>query len=452
MSSTPPIGTPKKHEECFETPHLIKRRSSLMRDNNFCQPKPSDLSEKIVYTDAFQRLRRIKQLGAMDFVVSSATHTRFEHSLGVSELARSMVKHLNYVQVVSTQQTTGEDVVNESDDRTIEVAALCHDLGHGPFSHVYEGVMKARGIHFNHEEQSVKLFKKIVDDESIDFTTDEVRGVEEIILNNLTSSKKWRRQIVSNESNGIDVDRLDYIRRDSYHLNIPLRFKVENIIQNSVILDNNICYLTDCKNDLEELFNNRYALYKNFYNGKETGSAELLVSDILIQAANYIPTLKATPDDLDTFIQLDDSVLNQIRFSKDPNLKQAKEMTRLLDRGKLYPLVTTIKQTQANEEMIAKLTPELVANFGKNLLPNDIIVNNQTISVARKDNWENIAFVQSFDSKNYFFMTPSILYPKETQTHWKRIYTRSPEKMEDIKNAVEKFVGAEQLENSILLD
>ncbi|KAL7722173.1 HD domain-containing protein [Entamoeba marina] len=115
-----------------------------------------------------------------------------------------------------------DDRIDSNDLKLIEIAGLCHDLGHGPHSHLYERMMKKRGIDFCHEEQSVKLFKKIVDENCIDLTESEIKMIGSIITDN--GVPDWENANY-------------YIRRDSHHLDIPTSFKSSDLINSSVLLN-----------------------------------------------------------------------------------------------------------------------------------------------------------------------------------------------------------------------
>jgi deoxynucleoside triphosphate triphosphohydrolase SAMHD1 len=114
-----------------------------------------DLTVKIMDTPQFQRLGKLKQLGTCSYVFRGATHTRFEHSIGVSYLAEKFAKHL--------QDSQPELGITKSDILCVNIAGLCHDLGHGPFSHVYDGVfLSLMNKRWRHEEGSVNMLRYLL--------------------------------------------------------------------------------------------------------------------------------------------------------------------------------------------------------------------------------------------------------------------------------------------------
>ena len=166
----------------------------------------SDEFEQLIWslinTPEFQRLRRIKQLGFSELVYPGATHTRFSHSVGVYYAARELVGLLRNILGSSFSQEKANVAI---------CAALLHDLGHGPFSHTFEGVEKARGARKKHESWTVEIITgetgvgKILSDYDVKLRHDVSILLEREYPVDIYSS------IVSSQ---FDADRIDYLRRD----------------------------------------------------------------------------------------------------------------------------------------------------------------------------------------------------------------------------------------------
>ncbi|WP_392438924.1 HD domain-containing protein [Cloacibacillus evryensis] len=116
---------------------LQRVRDPLYNLIEFREERVADLLWQIIKTEAFQRLRRIKQLGFSEFVYPGATHTRFAHSLGVFHLARRLIEIIDV-----KLKKRGSPTSNNAEKDAALCAALLHDLGHGPFSHAFEEVGK----------------------------------------------------------------------------------------------------------------------------------------------------------------------------------------------------------------------------------------------------------------------------------------------------------------------
>uniref|UniRef100_A0AC35GYF6 HD/PDEase domain-containing protein n=1 Tax=Panagrolaimus sp. PS1159 TaxID=55785 RepID=A0AC35GYF6_9BILA len=190
--------------------------------------------KSLIDTPEFQRLRHIKQLGNALLVFPDADHSRFIHSLGTASLAFQFMLEL------SKKSYDGEYLINGNDILAVTLAAACHDLGHGPFSHMYEEVF-ASNVHERHEALSVKIFNKIFEDHCnvkddffLYFDEEYFELVKQLIdppdycnpdgAWPLVVSKKktFLFGIVSNSLNGLDVDKFDYLIRDAARSGIPV--------------------------------------------------------------------------------------------------------------------------------------------------------------------------------------------------------------------------------------
>ena len=141
----------------------------------------------VIETKEFQRLRWIKQLGFTNLVYPSAVHTRFEHSIGCYYLACKLCESLNL------------------DCEELKIAALLHDLGHLPFSHSIEKLVK------DHEELTVEIVKNNLQE------TLESNGIDTKKVVKYIKGKSSLGKIISGE---LDLDRLDYLNRDSYYTGV----------------------------------------------------------------------------------------------------------------------------------------------------------------------------------------------------------------------------------------
>ncbi|XP_051994015.1 deoxynucleoside triphosphate triphosphohydrolase SAMHD1-like [Xyrauchen texanus] len=201
---------------------------------------------KIIDTPQFQRLRHIKQLGAGYWVYPGASHNRFEHSIGVAYLAGCLLRSL--------QEKQPELNITPQDNLCVQIAGLCHDLGHGPFSHLFDILfipeVRMSGTQWKHEMASIQMFQHMVDqnglkevmgnyglnpDEDLPFIEELIQGVDssagEWSARGRPEHKSFLYEIVANKRNGIDVDKWDYFARDCHHLGIGNSFDHQRLLK-----------------------------------------------------------------------------------------------------------------------------------------------------------------------------------------------------------------------------
>jgi len=180
--------------------------------------------EDVLSHPVFNRLRFIKQLGLKAYCgrFPSANHTRYEHSIGTMHLAGKLCSCLE-------RNTTDRDLKGSVTQykELIKLAALLHDIGHGPFSHTIDEVLKGE---FNkpHEEVTEQIIKNIMQD-SIESVVDSssIQEICNMILSEHTEHP-YLNDIISGE---LDVDRMDYLIRDAYHTGVEYRFYPDSLIQ-----------------------------------------------------------------------------------------------------------------------------------------------------------------------------------------------------------------------------
>lgn len=154
----------------------------------------SDLEFEVIDTPEFQRLRRIRQLGMTYLVYPSANHTRFEHSLGSLHLAGRIAERLQ---------------LKERERAEVRLAALLHDVGHGPFSHT-SGELMERFFNQHHEEVTGQIVEKSTIAEILENGGIEPKQISRI----LAGKRSYLSKIIASE---FDADRMDYLVRDAHH-------------------------------------------------------------------------------------------------------------------------------------------------------------------------------------------------------------------------------------------
>jgi HD superfamily phosphohydrolase len=159
---------------------------------------------KLFNTKEFKRLGRINQLGLTNFLFPGATHTRLAHSLGAYQLAKKFLNKFIIQDQIKIDQLTYKSTL---------AAALLHDIGHGPFSHLFEKISN-----INHEKYSLLIINDKDSEINKVLNEENEKLVENVSL--ILKGKyhlEWVNQLISSE---IDVDRLDYLLRDSYHVGL----------------------------------------------------------------------------------------------------------------------------------------------------------------------------------------------------------------------------------------
>ena len=211
-------------------------KKKFIRDSVYGDINLSEFEVKVMDMPQFQRLRRIKQLGLISLIYPGATHTRFEHCLGTMNLGSKLAEELE---------------LDQDDVDLIRISALLHDIGHGPFSHVSEGVLS-----FPHEE----LTRYVVTQTSMRDLLEEKFDVNEIA--DIINGKGHLGPIVSGE---LDVDRMDYLLRDSHNTGVSYGIiDYERIISNLKLEDGLILDIKGVQ-AAEGALVSRYFMYPSVY-------------------------------------------------------------------------------------------------------------------------------------------------------------------------------------------
>lgn len=304
----------------------------------------------------FQRLRRIKQLGLTHLVYPGALHTRFHHALGTMHL---MQKAIDVI------RSKGHDI-NTKEAEAVSIAILLHDIGHGPFSHALEHSI-VNGI--SHEEIST-LF--------MDELNKEFKGKLDLALKIFRNQykKKFLYQLVSSQ---LDMDRLDYLRRDSFYSGVS----------EGVISTDRIITMLNVKNDelaidekgiysIEKFIIARRLMYWQVYLHKTVLSAENLSVNILKRAKELalkgeemyctpalkeflyhqhdLKAFKNNPSLLKTFAELDDiDIMASVKIWAKHQDKTLATLCNMMLNRNLYKIKLQAKKFTKSEIDVVKL-------------------------------------------------------------------------------------------------
>jgi len=270
----------------------------------------------IIDTIAFQRLRNLKQLGLTSYVFYGATHTRFEHSIGVCWLSGEWAKHL--------QRRHPELGITDDDIKIVMISGLVHDIGHGPFSHTFERFIKNTrpDVNYNHEDMTIKIFKKIGPECGCELDT--INKVCKIIAGIPLDHNKFLGHIVHNTVNGLDADKLDYFIRDSQCTSFAIGCDWKRVVYESSVKNDEIVFPYKMVGDIFNLYQTRFRLYKELYYHKTVRMIEDALLDILYIADTATPSvfafksttqyvsLSKSIDNVDSFLLTNDDIIGQM--------------------------------------------------------------------------------------------------------------------------------------------
>lgn len=342
--------------------------------------------QRLMDTPQFQRLHGLKQLGTSDSVYRSCTHTRFEHSVGVAHLAQRFAEGL--------RRRQPELGITAADVMCVKIAGLLHDLGHGPFSHMWDDAFVKRvGVKWKHETGSVSMMRYMLKGGyggpvggsgggggggrgAIDLTAYEppldgrdVVFIEEMILGTREEERKGRGpekeflyDIVNNTRSGLDVDKLDYFQRDARNSVGDRPIDLDRFIELARVLPAEdesggvhrmVCYPDKLWIEALGLFRNRMELHSSVYQHRGGKSVELMLVDAFVLADPHF-TVPGTVDerhpdgrwrmseaihDCKAYTGLKDSLVDLVMNDPNPGLEASKRIIERLGHRDLYPCV-----------------------------------------------------------------------------------------------------------------
>ena len=352
---------------------------------------PHEILFDVIEHRFFQRLRRISQTGLLSLVFPGATHTRFHHAIGAMHLMFTALETLKLKGIK----------ISKEEEKSAMLAILLHDVGHGPFSHALESLLMED---WHHEKLSILLMNKI---------NEEFDGELSMALE-MFQGKYHRRFFNQLISSQLDVDRLDYLKRDSFFtgvsegsVNTQRIISMMNVCDDELVIDEKGVY------SIENFLTARMFMYWQVYYHKTSALAEHLLVKILSRAKQLISEgksieaygnlkyflyktdfEKATEEDINRFTQLDDTdVLSAIKTWQNADDFVLSYFCRAVIQRKFpktvfssHPFDQQIieeKTTKANDFFGINNGELLVEQISRTLLPYD--TEKQTIYLLKKN-------------------------------------------------------------------
>ena len=361
---------------------------------------PYEIIFDIMEHRCFQRLRRISQTGLLSLIFPGATHTRFHHAIGAMHLMFNALEILKQKGVkISTEEEKGA-----------MLAVLLHDVGHGPFSHALENILMDN---WHHEKLSLLLMEQLNEEFSGELT----------VAIQMFQGKYYRKFFNQLISSQLDVDRLDYLKRDSFYtgvsegnINTQRILSTLNVLDDELVLDEKGIY------SIEHYLVARMFMYWQVYYHK----AAVLAENLLIKIMNRAKTLvsqnvkveasenlkyflyresstEATEEDIARFMELDDTdVLQAIKSWKNHEDFVLSYLCKTVINRKFPKIIYS--STPFSDDLVREKIREtnlyfgiengdlLVDNIERNLLPYD--KTKQPIYLLRND-MEKMALEQA---------------------------------------------------------
>jgi HD superfamily phosphohydrolase len=261
----------------------IKVGASIPMDQNWGEIKDpvhgyvyvTKIEKDVVDSFPMQRLHRLRQLAGAEYVYPGANHTRFEHSIGTLYLAQQLVRNPNILPYLSTEETA-----------MIRLAALVHDVGHGPFSHVFEYLLE-KHLDKNHEQMTLWIVQK---SELCEIIRGEGYCAEEIaklaVGSLRQSGRAYMDQIIQS---AIDVDKLDFVLRDTYHTGAKYgNVDVYRLIQMLDVVNENLAVNVGALSALESFILARIESFRSIYFHRVSRAAQIMLATAMEKAKDAL--------------------------------------------------------------------------------------------------------------------------------------------------------------------
>ncbi len=276
----------------------------------------TEQEKEVIDSYPVQRLRRLRQLAGSEYVYPGANHTRFEHSIGVMYLAGKVTENPNVSRLI-----------NENEAETVKIAALLHDVGHGPFSHVFEYLLD-KELGKTHEDITQWIIRNSELKDTLRQNGYSPEQVGKLATGKLHRPKKaFLDQIISS---AVDVDKQDFIVRDTYHTGAEYGFiDIFRLIHALDVLDENLAIDLGALSALESLIIARMESFKSIYFHRVGRAAQIMLARAMERANDDLGLTRfKTPEE---YMTMDDYTV----WTMLKNCRKSAEIIKNLERRKM---------------------------------------------------------------------------------------------------------------------
>ncbi len=275
---------------------------------------------QLIDSPIFQRLRRIRQLSGAHLTYPAAQHTRFEHSLGVMHISDQAGHALNEKGILKTE-----------DIEILRLAGLLHDIGHGPFSHLFEEIISKKKI--SHEDFGKQIILKSEIGDILTKSGHDKKLVTKIAFGD--SKLQFMNEIVSG---ALSADMMDYLLRDGYFTGAEhAKIDHKRLTQSLEVYRKKLALERSALYSFESMMHSRYQMFKAVYFHKTVRAAEVMLLEALRLSDDEFGF---TSFDIDEYVQLtDEYVLSRLISSTSSKLKRARQFAIDYQNRKLLKCV-----------------------------------------------------------------------------------------------------------------
>jgi len=323
--------------------------------------------KKVIDSFPVQRLHRLRQLAGAEYVYPGANHTRFEHSIGVMHLAGLLAENPHLSQLLS------EDEVQK-----VRIAALLHDVGHGPFSHIFEHLL-VKFLNKTHEDINVWIVQKselrdILKD--LGYDPDELAKLSVGLLHK--PGRAFMDQIIRSS---VDVDKLDFVVRDTYHTGAEYGYvDIFRLIHMLDVLDENLAVDLGALSALESFILARIESFKSIYFHRVGRAVQIMLATAMEEAKDELALVDfRSPVD---YLALDDYTV----WTMLKGCKKSKGIIENLERRKLlkcaydqtfYVRDKTVSSLFSVEEIRNQMRDKIASEAG--VKPKSVVIDVPTL-------------------------------------------------------------------------